>query len=181
MTSVTAFNDMMVQFIGELKDTFPEEKAIKKYAASFDIMRKSNPRKCVEVYMGAIGPFSQRITAKDETILDEDSLSFLADMNIKKHWTPELSTNTKDAIWQYLQTLYMLGTTITAFPAETLDMIESVANNMAQQISDGGGASGEGQLDEAALMNSVQGLLGNLGNMGNLGNLLGGLGNDKQQ
>ena len=52
---------------------------------------------------------------------------------------------------------------------------------MAQQISDSGGASGGGQLDEAAIMNSVQGLLGNLGNMGNLGNLLGGLGNDKQQ
>ena len=94
-------------------------------------------------------------------------------MNIKKHWTPELSSNTKDAIWQYLQTLYMLGTTITAFPADTLNMIESVANNMAQQISEGGGETG-GQLDEAALMSSVQGLLGNLGNMGNLGNLLGG-------
>jgi len=173
MTSVTAFNDMMVQFLGELKDTFPEEKGIKKYAASFEIMRKSNPRKCVEVYMAAIGPFSQRVTAKDETLLFEESLSFLNDMNIKKHWTPELSNNTKDAIWQYLQTLYMLGTTITAFPAETLNMIESVANNMAQQISDGGGGGG-GQLDEASVMNSVQGLLGNLGNMSNLGNLLGG-------
>jgi len=178
MTSVTAFNDMMLQFLCELKDTFPEEKAIKKYAASFDIMRKSNPRKCVEVYMSAIGPFSQRITSKDETLLDEENLTFLNDMNIKKHWTPELSNNTKDAIWQYLQTLYMLGTTITAFPAETLGMIESVANSMAQKISDGGdGTTPGGQLDEAALMNSVQGLLGNLGNlgnMGNLGNLLGG-------
>lgn len=173
MTSVTAFNDMMCQFLGELKDTFPEEKGIKKYAASFDIMRKSNPRKCVEVYMGAIGPFAQRITEKDETILNEESLSFLSELNIKKHWTPELSSNTKDAIWQYLQTLYMLGTTITAFPADTLNMIESVASNMAQQISEGGGSSG-GQLDEAALMNSVQGLLGNIGNMGNL------LGNGKQ-
>jgi len=175
MTSVTAFNDMMGQFICELKDTFPEEKGIKKYAASFDIMRKSNPRKCVEAYMNAIGPYSQRITAKDESIMDETSLTFLNDMNIKKHWTPELSDNTKDAIWQYLQTLYMLGTTITAFPAETLNMIESVANNMAQQMSNGGdGSTGGGQIDEAALMNSVQGLLGNMGNLGNLGNLLGG-------
>lgn len=166
MTSVTAFNDMMLQFLGELKETFPEEKGIKKYAASFDIMKKSNPRKCVEVYMSAIGPYSQRITAKDETLLNEEGLSFLHELNIHKHWTPELSNNTKDAIWQYLQTLYMLGTTITAFPSETLNMIESVASNMAQQISDGG--SSGGQLDEAALMNSVQGLLGNLGNMGNL-------------
>ena len=167
MTSVTAFNDMMLQFLGELQETFPEEKGIKKYAASFDIMKKSNPRKCVEVYMNTIGPFAQRITAKDETLLNEKDLTFLQELNIHKHWTPELSNNTKDAIWQYLQTLYMLGTTITAFPADTLNMIENVANNMAKQISDGS-ASGGGQLDEAALMNSVQGLLGNLGNMGNL-------------
>ena len=109
----------------------------------------------------------------NQNVAYKESLSFLSELNIKKHWTPELSSNTKDAIWQYLQTLYMLGTTITAFPADTLNMIESVASNMAQQISEGGGSSG-GQLDEAALMNSVQGLLGNIGNMGNL------LGNGKQ-
>lgn len=172
MTSVSAFNDMMLQFLNELMQTFPEEKKIKKYAASFDIMKKSNPRKCVEVYMDAIGPFSQRVTAKDETLLNEEGLSFLTEMNIKKHWTPELSNNTKEAIWQYLQTLYMLGTTITSIPADALDMIENVASNMAKQISDGGDSSG-GQIDEQALMNSVSGLLGNLGNLENLGNLLG--------
>lgn len=163
MTSVSAFNDMMQQFIEELSQTFPEEKGIKKYAASFDIMRKSNPRKCVETYMSAISPYTNRITAKDETFFQED-ITFLKELNIEKHWTSALSSNTKEAIWQYLQTLYMLGTTITAIPADALNMIESVASNMAQQITDGG----SGQVDQAALMNSVSGLLGNIGNlMGN--------------
>lgn len=160
MTSVSAFNDMMQQFIDELVQTFPEEKGIKKYAATFDIMRKSNARKCVETFMTAISPYATRITGKDETFFDED-LEFLKELNIKKHWTPELSNNTKEAIWQYLQTLYMLGMTITSIPDDALKMIESVAGNMAQQMD---GESGQ-QLNEEALMSSVSGLLGNLGNL----------------
>ena len=162
MTSVGAFNDMMEQFLNELVSTFPEEKGIKKYQASFDIVRKANPRKCVDSFMAAISPYASRLTAKDDSVMTED-ISFLKQVNISKYWTPELSQTTKDAIWQYLQTLYMLGMTISAIPADTLSMIESVASQCADKIQ-----SGEGQLDEKALMSSVSGLLGNLGGM--LGN-----------
>ena len=165
MTSVGAFNDMMEQFLNELVTTFPEEKGIKKYQASFEIVRKANPRKCVDSFMAAVSPYASRLTAKDESIMTED-ISFLTQVNISKYWTPELSQITKDAIWQYLQTLYMLGMTISAIPTETLSMIESVASQCADKIQ-----SGEGQLDEKALMNSVSGLLGNLGGM--LGNQIG--------
>jgi hypothetical protein len=159
MTSVGAFNDMMEQFINELVTTFPEEKGIKKYQASFEMVRKANPRKCVESFMAAIAPYANRITTKDESIMKED-ISFLNQVNITKYWTPELSQNTKDAIWQYLQTLYMLGMTISSIPADTLNMIENVASQCADKIQ-----SGDGQLDEKALMSSVSGLLGNIGGM----------------
>ena len=36
MASVTAFNDMMGQFLVELHKTFPDEKGIKKMLTSFD-------------------------------------------------------------------------------------------------------------------------------------------------
>ena len=42
MSSVTAFNDMMGQFLAELHKTFPEEKGIKKCMSGFEIMRSSN-------------------------------------------------------------------------------------------------------------------------------------------
>ena len=77
-------------------------------------------------------------------------------MNIYDHWTPELSQVTKDAIWQYLQTLYMLGSTILNIPEETLSMIESVAKKCADSLQNGGG------LDEKALMSSMSGLFGGL-------------------
>lgn len=157
MTSVSAWNDMLEQFLTELEGTFPEEKAILKYKTSFDLLRKSNPRKCVEGYMTNITPLQAKVMAKDESLLtdDSDATSLLADLNIHKHWTPELSQTTKDAIWQYLQTLYILGTTITMIPPEALGMIEDVAQKCAVNIQE------NGQMDA----NSLTGLFSSLGNM----------------
>jgi hypothetical protein len=109
--------------------------------------------------MDEIGPYASCIMNKDEAFFmdTEKTLpSVLDEMHMRDHWTPELSQITKDAIWQYLQTLYMLGTTIVSIPADTLNMIESVAKQCADTMQGGGG------LDEKALMSSMSGLFGGL-------------------
>ena len=150
---------MMEQFLTELERTFPEEKAILKYKTSFDLLRKSNPRKCVDGYMATITPHQAKVMAKDESLLSDDSeaTSLLVDLNIRKHWTPDLSQTTKDAIWQYLQTLYILGTTITMIPADALGMIEDVAQKCATNIQE------NGQMDEKSLTSLFSSLGGMLG------------------
>ena len=80
---------------------------------------------------------------------------------IPRLWTDELSETTKGAIWQYLQTLYILGTTISSLPADTLNMIESVAQKCASQLQDTATAP-DGTIDEEALMNSMNGLMSTL-------------------
>ena len=84
-------------------------------------------------------------------------MDFLKDVNIQEHWNT-CSENTKNAIWQYVQTLYMLGTTIKSIPAETLSVIENVAKECADKMGSGEG----GELDEAALMKTMQGMLGGM-------------------
>ena len=149
MASVTAFNDMMGQFLVELHKTFPEEKGIKKFMTSFDLLKSANPRKCVEAYMSGVSKFATKISQKDETFFTEDikNIEFLQDLNIEEYWNEKMSEGTKNAVWQYLQTLYMLGTTITAIPQETLSIIENVAKDCADKIQ-----TGDGQIDEKALM-----------------------------
>jgi hypothetical protein len=159
MTSISAFNEMMDQFMIELKQTFPEEKTIGKYYTGFDILKKSNPRKCVTGFMDEITPYASYVMNKDERFFMDESHTLppvLDEMHIRMHWTPELSQNTKDAIWQYLQTLYMLGTTIVSIPSDTLNMIEKVAKQCADTMQ------GDGGLDEKALMSSMSGLFGGL-------------------
>lgn len=149
---------MMDQFLDELVKTFPEETGLKKYQSTFDIMKKANPRKCVEVFMNSAREFQSQIMAKDEKFFLESSVEFLDALNIKKWWNDSLSDNTKSAIWQYLQTLMILGTTITSIDAETLGAIEGIAEKMAQ----GSPGSGGGGIPD---LSALQGLMGALGNM----------------
>ena len=57
----------------------------------------------------------------------------------------------------HLQTLYMLGTTIKTIPADTLNMIEKVAKQCADNMGDDANS-----MDEAQLMKTMQGMLGGM-------------------
>ena len=158
MASVTAFNDMMGQFLVELHKTFPEEKGIKKMMTSFDMLKTTNPRLVVDGFMTGVSPYADKISGQDETfILNEiETIDFLKDLDIKKYWE-RMSDGTKSATLQYLQTLYMLGTTITSIPDDTLKMIEGIAKDCADKMQ-----NGDGQIDQDALMKMMGGMLGNL-------------------
>jgi hypothetical protein len=85
-----------------------------------------------------------------------EEIPILKELNLSSIWTDELSETTKEAIWKYLQTLYILATTISALPAETLSMIESVAEKCAKQMTE------EGLTSEEALMKNMSGLMSQL-------------------
>ena len=158
MASVTAFNDMLSQFLVELHKTFPDETGIKKMTTSFEMLKKTNPRIMVDGFMKGVTPYADRISAKDEKfILEEiEKIEMLKDLNIKSYWA-RMSANTKAATWQYLQTLYMLGTTITAIPAETLNLIEGIAKDCADKMETEGG-----EIDQDALMKMMGSMLGGM-------------------
>jgi hypothetical protein len=101
MASVSAFNEMMGNFIGELRKAFPDEKGIKKFETSFDLLRKSNPRKIVETYMVGMGPYADRVSQQDVTLLDED-IGFLKDMNMKANWEKASQATRPDALMKML-------------------------------------------------------------------------------
>jgi len=159
MASITAFNEMMGQFLVELHKTFPEEKGLKKCLSAFDLMKEANPKLVVDGFMTSVTPYAEKISSRDDTFFINESknMDFLKDVNIQEHWNT-CSENTKNAIWQYVQTLYMLGTTIKSIPAETLSVIENVAKECADKMGSGEG----GELDEAALMKTMQGMLGGM-------------------
>jgi len=159
MASVTAFNDMMSQFLVELHKTFPEEKGIKKMLTSFDVLKSTNPRMVVDGFMSGVSPYASQISARDDKFLLEECgrIDFLKDLDLASYWQ-RMSANTREATWQYLQTLYMLGTTITALPPEQMAQIEALAQGVAAKMQDEGG-----ELNEDALMKMMGSMLGGLG------------------
>ena len=155
MSSIGTFNEMLGQFINELESTFPGEKAFKKYHVSFDIMKAANPRKCVDAFMKSAGKYSNQIMQKDDSFFSE-----FGEIPIHKYWNDELSTGTKDAIWQYLQTLNILGMTITTIPADMLSMVEGAAAKCAESMQGNGGDEKSLMSSMSSLFSSMTGLLG---------------------
>jgi hypothetical protein len=155
MASVTAFNDMLSQFLVELHKTFPDEKGIKKMTASFELIKQTNPRLIVDGFMKGVTPYADKISSKDESFLLEEieTIDFLKELNIKTYWN-RMSESTKGATWQYLQTLFMLGTTINSIPADTLAQIESIAKGVADNMQSDGG-----DFDQGALMKMMGNML----------------------
>jgi hypothetical protein len=152
MSSLDAFNDMMGQFLNELVLTFPEEKSIQKFQAGFEVARVATPRATLEGFMKSVGPHANKLMAKDESFFLENAkdIDFLKDINLHVIWTPETSAATKGAIWQYMQTLHILGMTLSMFPPETLEAIESAAKKCAES----------GAFDPAAMQGLLAGLMG---------------------
>jgi hypothetical protein len=136
-TTVNAFNDMMEQFLTELNLTFPDNKSVVKFQASFEILRATTPRAVLDNFMDSVGPFTKKIMAKDDTFITDDSrdISAISDIDLSTIWG-SASDTTKSAIWQYLHTLIVLGTTIKSLPSDTLAMIEQLAQKCAGQLSD---------------------------------------------
>ena len=159
MASVTAFNDMMSQFLVELHKTFPEEKGIKKMLTSFDVLKSTNPRMVGDGFMSGVSPYASQISAKDDKFLLEEcgKIDFLKDLDLATYWM-KMSANTREVTWQYLQTLYMLGTTITSLPPDQMAQIEALAQGVASKLQDEGG-----ELNEEALMKMMGSMLGGLG------------------
>ena len=159
MTTVKAFDDMMGQFLGELAHAFPDEPP-------------KTPVACA-AFMKQVAPWAGQMSAKDDSFFCEEN-EFAKNLNLHAIWK-QCSENTKQAIWQYLSSLYMIATTMSMFPPETLSAIEAAAEKCAKNMKLGP----NGQPDEASLMAGVNSMLSQMmsGGGGNpFAALLGGAG-----
>lgn len=164
MATIQSFNGLLRNFIQELCQTFPEDATLAMCLEGFDTLVKANARKPMDLFMQSVGPHAQFIMSKDPALF-EKPLTLSGTLDLKTYWdSPGLSQASKDAIWQYLQTLYMLASTVSAVPPEMLSAIESLAQNCATKIQ-----SGEADLTSVTNMllhggeSGLSSLLGTLG------------------
>jgi hypothetical protein len=120
----------MDEFFKELIEIFPEEVKMKTHHNLFQTLCKANARKpCTDFMYGAI-PYLEKISMKDEEFFTSaDKPALLSSMNIEKIWTPELSQNTKNAIWNYIKSFFVIGINVVDMPKETLPLVNFIINN----------------------------------------------------
>lgn len=163
MTTVQSFNHMLKSFLAELVDVFPDEPATKKielFLATFDtVISGPNSKMAMNMFMKEVSPHADAITAKDESMFD--ALELPGGISLRPIWE-QATDNTKDCVWQYLQMLFLIGTTASVIPESMLSGIETMASKYAKQVQDG-------DLDVSSLMS----MLLNGGGLGALGGALG--------
>jgi hypothetical protein len=117
MSALGAFNNQLIRFFQELRDTFPEERDIKGALEAIEGAKKINPKLILDlfydyVYIG----LHEAIAREDEVIVVEFAKSKIsasfnemspALMIFDKHW-PTMADANRKAIWQYLKVLCAL-------------------------------------------------------------------------
>ena len=124
------FNQIVDEFFRELIEIFPEENKIKVQYNLFQTLCASNTKKaCNDFMIGSI-PFLEQISMKDEAFFrGNDRPTFLNSMGFENIWTPDLSQNTKTAIWNYIKSFFTIGVNVIQMPEETIPIIQYIINN----------------------------------------------------
>jgi len=126
---VKTFNQIMDEFFNELIEIFPEESKIKVQYNLFQTLCKTNIRKpCNEFMLGSI-PYLEKVAMKDEDFfVSPEQPKLLKSMNISKLWSSDISDNTKDAIWRYIKSFFIIGIKVVQMPPESLPLINYIIN-----------------------------------------------------
>lgn len=117
MSALGAFNNQLIRFFQELRDTFPEERDIRGALEAIEGAKKINPKLILDlfydyVYIG----LHEAIAREDEVVVVEFAKSKIAAsfnemspalMIFDKHW-PTMADANRKAIWQYLKVLCVL-------------------------------------------------------------------------
>lgn len=118
MSHLTAFNTQLINFFNELTTLYPNDNDLRFGKNSCEMLKKTNPRKTLEIFKENISQYEQNIMERDEVFfknnlnysdaLDNDSKSLMIVDNLKKYWD-ELDDKNKGNIWLYFQVLIKIS------------------------------------------------------------------------
>jgi hypothetical protein len=85
-------------------------------------------------FLDRVHKLNKKITNKDESIFEEDSL-ILTDISFRNIWTTNISYKTKETIWKYLQTFCLLELNHQS-NKELQDALSNLSENKEIKLSD---------------------------------------------
>jgi hypothetical protein len=138
MSSLDAFNELYFDFIADLESAFPDDESVKAFKAEIVEARNESVRGPLDAFM--------KLDAKGLTARDP---AFIKQMTFGAVWD-DASEQAKQAIWNHLNGMYMIGMTLSMFPPETLSAIEAAAKKCAES----------GAFDPSALSGLLSGMMG---------------------
>ena len=122
-------NTVFKSFISEIIKVFPEyeERLLKTYYNNnFEDENVCEDK--LSDFMKNIESISQLISTNDLTVFDKDPI-LLENVSIKVIWKSDISTQTKNSLWRYLQTFCILHIKNNQNDERVSDVMESIKQN----------------------------------------------------
>ena len=108
-TDLGKFNITLQEFLDELLETFPGHSGIHKQKLKFEVGIRANCRLAVDKIVPTLILHSQSIMQRNEAVIDDVNGVF-PEIDFIQLWNSGISNQSKDVIWDYLNTLLTLGT-----------------------------------------------------------------------
>tara|TARA_B100001173_G_C15982599_1_gene545300 strand:- start:594 stop:1067 length:474 start_codon:yes stop_codon:yes gene_type:complete len=141
MTTIDKFNDLFNEFIDKIITRYPDQ-TLREYKKGFVLIKLASPSSPANFFMAGCIDYKEQIKNRDEAFfINSESIkskinSFSVDIGIANYWN-ELTDSTKTAIWDYIQSLYVLGEMIiNKDPTEFNKIRNSDIENYSKDISD---------------------------------------------
>lgn len=125
---VSKFNDLFEELLEKLISKFQNEK-LKSYRKFFIMTKTVSPSVPVNIFMSGCVNYKEQIkTRNDKFFITSEEIkekskyfgNFTEDCGISDYWD-KLSDNTKTAIWDYIQSLFVLGEIIVNKDSKTFE------------------------------------------------------------
>ena len=125
------FNNLLEEFIDKTINLYKSAPALKRYRIKFIFLKQAHPKMPAYLFMSGSLDYKEKIIARDEQfflsnqqIKDKSEMygNFTKDFGISEYWN-EMSDSTKTAIWDYIQSLFVLGNIIIEQNKEAFNKI----------------------------------------------------------
>lgn len=125
-TSIEYFNEYMKTFVLEIKETFPEfNEIIDGYYTDLLTSETCSDDKYVKRFMRKLKDFKTQISGKDASMF-QGELCVLKNVDFEKIFASDILTdNTREKIWEYLQTLYVIGESIISDSERVKNLVKN--------------------------------------------------------
>jgi len=155
MTTIATFNKTLLDFIADLGETFDDVAEIGLLRAMIPSLINDNEQAALKLYMDALRPYGEKLVKKDHTIFEAPLV--IGTLDVSTLWHADgLDDGTREAIMNYISTLFVLGMTLENVDGEMLNNIEKMAADAASTLKE------TGSIDIAAVL---PGLMQNVGTM----------------
>lgn len=122
---LTKFNTILLQFLSELDRLFPDSKA-SNYHTAIKMSLIVDKSAWIKHFIDGTKDHDMQIMTKDEKYFLEQELEFADRLELKKYYQAS-NDATKDSMWQYMQTLFLLSCSYNNYKPEFLKTVYNVA------------------------------------------------------